>query len=115
MSINTKDNNEDNLHGLEDLDDTRQTAPIETRPLSYQVKRCCDEMPYHMYILNGNRIDIEGQEFDFEDVKYCLYCGNRTLTEVAPERDPETYKPVVISEQSAKDRALEELKEEMQK
>ena len=80
---------------------------------NYQVKRCCDEMPYHMYLLKGNRIDIEGQEFDFDDVKYCLYCGNRTLIEVAPERPArEPYKPD-LSSLSAKDRALEELKEQM--
>lgn len=70
-------NNEDNLHGLEDLDDTRDTAP------SYQVRKCCDEMPHHMYMLKANnRIDIEADHyFSFEDVKYCLYCGNRTLIE----------------------------------
>lgn len=82
---------------------------------NYQVKRCCDEMPYHLYVLKGNdRIDIEGDDyFDFEDVKYCLYCGNRTLIEVAPERPPtEPYKPD-LSSLSPKDRALEELKDEM--
>lgn len=80
-------NNEDNLHGLEDLDDTRETAPIETK-LIYQVKRCCDEMPHHMYDIliddktGYKRIDIEADHyFSFEDVKYCLYCGNRTLIE----------------------------------
>lgn len=105
-------NNEDNLHGLEDLDDTRDTAPI----ISYQVRKCCDEMPHHMYVLKDNRIDIEADHyFSFEDVKYCLYCGNRTLTELAPERPaPEPYKPD-LSALSPKDRALEELKTEMEK
>lgn len=66
-------------------------------------------MPYHMYVLKGNRIDIEADHyFDFQDVKYCLYCGNRTLIEVAPE----PYKSD-LTKLSPKDRALEELKDEM--
>jgi hypothetical protein len=110
-------NNEDNVHGLEDLDDTRETAPIiESKPtFRYQVKRCCDEMPHHMYVWKGNsRIDIEADHyFSFEDVKYCLYCGNRTMIEAVPERrNAELYKPD-LSSLSAKDKALEELKEQM--
>ena len=85
---------------------------------NYQVKRCCDEMPHHMYVLTGdNRIDIEADHyFHFEDVKYCLCtCGNRTQLEAFPDRPaPEPYKPD-LSSLSAKDRALEELKTEMQK
>ena len=68
-----------------------------------------------MYVLKpNNRIDIEADHyFDFQDVKYCLYCGNRTLIEVAPERPAtEPYKPD-LSSLSSKDRALEELKEQM--
>ena len=65
--------------------------------MKYQVKKCCDEMPHHMYMLKANnRIDIEADHyFDFEDVKYCLYCGNRTMIELAPDRPaPEPYKPI---------------------
>ena len=83
----------------------------------YQVKRCCDEMPHHMYIVKTDkRIDIEADHyFDFEDVKYCLYCGNRTQLEAFPDRPaPEPYKPD-LSGLSPKDRALEELKTEMEK
>ena len=72
-------------------------------------------MPHHMYVLKANnRIDIEADHyFDFEDVKYCLYCGNRTMIELAPDTPtPEPYKPD-LSSLSAKDRALEELKDEM--
>jgi hypothetical protein len=83
--------------------------------MRYQVRRCCDEMPHHMYIVKGNnRIDIQADHyFDFEDVKYCLYCGNRTLLEAFADRPaPEPYKPD-LTKLSPKDRALEELKEQM--
>lgn len=82
--------------------------------INYQVRKCCDEMPYHMYVLKDKRIDIEADHyFSFEDVKYCLYCGNRTMIEAAPDiPTPEPYKPE-LSGLSPKDRALEELKEQM--
>jgi hypothetical protein len=70
-----------------------------------------------MYVLKGDsRIDIEADHyFDFEDVKYCMYCGNRLRLEAVPDRAaPEPYKPD-LSSLSAKDRALEDLKTEMQK
>ena len=52
-------------------------------------------MPHHMYALKDKRIDIEADHyFSFEDVKYCLYCGNRTQLEAFPDRPaPEPYKP----------------------
>jgi hypothetical protein len=112
MSINTNNNNEDNLHGLEDLDDTRQTAPLEIdgdgKPImTYQVRKCCEEMPHHMYVIketgDKQRIDMEQDEYsNLEDVKYCMYCGNRLRLEVRPES------------LSAKDRALDELRIEME-
>jgi hypothetical protein len=69
--------------------------------INYQVRKCCEDMPHHMYVLKTDkRIDIEADHyFDFQDVKYCMYCGNRLRLEAKPL--------------SPKDRALEELKIEM--
>jgi hypothetical protein len=74
-------------------------------------------MPHHMFIVKADkRIDIEADHyFDFEDVKYCMYCGNRLRLERTPDTpQPEPSKPD-LSSLSAKDRALAELKERMDK
>jgi hypothetical protein len=87
--------------------------------MTLQVRKCCEDMPVHKYKVNADgTIDMEeDQEYDtlFPDVLYCMYCGNRLQLEPTPEtKEPEPYKPD-LSSLSAKDRALEELKEEMQK
>jgi hypothetical protein len=89
--------------------------------MSLQVKRCCQESYdsglYAAYKVNtNNTISIEQDDYsDYDEVLYCMYCGNRLRLEVVPDRAPaEPYK-VDLSSLSAKDRALEELKTEMQK
>lgn len=76
-------------------------------------------MPHYMFKVAGpptdKRIDIELDEFDgeLEDVKYCMYCGNRLRLELTPDTPkPEPYKPD-LSSLNAKDRALEELKDQI--
>ena len=56
--------------------------------------------------------DMYGSSW-YEDIKYCMYCGNRLQLELIPDTPaPEPYKPD-LSSLSAKDRALEDLKTEM--
>jgi hypothetical protein len=87
--------------------------------MTLQVRKCCEDMPHYMFKVAGpdsdKRIDFELDEYDclLDDVKYCMYCGNRLQLERTPDTPaPEPYKPD-LSSLSAKDRALEELKEEM--
>ena len=88
--------------------------------MTLQVRKCCEDMPQHLYTVAGPPSDIR-IDFDlddagdglYEDVKYCMYCGNRLRLELAPDTPaPEPYKPD-LSSLSPKDRALEELKSEM--
>jgi hypothetical protein len=87
--------------------------------MTLQVRKCCEDMPLNDYdVLKDNSIRFDNDpEYgtSYDDVKYCMYCGNRLQLELKPEtKQPEPYKPD-LSSLSAKDRALEELKGEMQK
>lgn len=87
--------------------------------MTLQVKRCCQESYesglYAAYNVNSNdSISIDLDPYDYDDVLYCAYCGNRLqLERTADTPEPEPDKPD-LSSLSAKDRALEELKIEMQ-
>jgi hypothetical protein len=87
--------------------------------MSLQVKRCCDKIPNELQyeVRKDGTIDLafDDSHYDYDDIHYCMYCGNRLQLERTPDTPPpEPYKPD-LSSLSAKDRALEELKEEMQK
>jgi len=84
--------------------------------MHYEVRKCCDEMPHYMYVIKGieqeQRIDMEQDDYsDLEDVKYCMYCGNRLQLQLVPDKPPAELD---LSSLSAKDRALEELRIKME-
>lgn len=83
--------------------------------MTYQVKRCCeDSKPYLMEVHHDGSIDLLEDDHGatwFENLKYCMYCGKKLEIEPEPpQQQPQPYKPPYLS---PKDKALEELKENM--
>jgi hypothetical protein len=83
--------------------------------MTHQVKRCCDESKwlwdaYKVYPNGWISIELDDYS-DYDNVKFCAYCGKALELERTPDTPkPQPYKPD-LSAMSPKDRALEELKE----
>lgn len=87
--------------------------------MTLKVKRCCDasfeQGLYAAYEVKPNQsITIQLDDYsDYDEVKFCAYCGKALELERTPDTPkPEPYMPD-YSSLTARNRALEELKEQM--